>query len=58
MADLHDAAERGDVDDVRRLLTEGAPVDQLDDADETALHGASAFGTSRWFDSCSDAVQK
>jgi ankyrin repeat protein len=46
MTDLHEAAERGDVDEVRRLLDEGAPVDQLDDADETALHGAAAFGTS------------
>lgn len=44
MTDLHDAAERGDVDEVHRLLDEGVPVDQLDDSDETALQGAAAFG--------------
>jgi len=44
MTDLHAAAERGDISEVRRLLDCGAPVDQLDDADETALHGAAAFG--------------
>ena len=31
MADLHDAAERGDIDEVCRLLDGGVPVDELDD---------------------------
>ena len=44
MGDLHDAAERGDIDEVCRLLDSGVPVDELDDGDETALHGAAAFG--------------
>jgi uncharacterized protein len=44
MGDLHDAAERGDIDEVCRLLDSGVPVDELDDGDETALHGAAALG--------------
>jgi len=44
MGELHDFAERGDLDGVRRLLDSGVPVDALDERDETALHGAAAFG--------------
>jgi ankyrin repeat protein len=44
MGKLHDAAERGDLDEVRRLLDAGVPVDELDEGDESALHGAAAFG--------------
>jgi serine/threonine-protein phosphatase 6 regulatory ankyrin repeat subunit B len=44
MGELHDFAERGDLDEVRRLLDSGVPVDALDEGDETALHGAAAFG--------------
>lgn len=44
MGELHDFAERGDRDEVRRLLDDGVPVDALDESDETALHGAAAFG--------------
>ncbi|HKO53594.1 MAG TPA: ankyrin repeat domain-containing protein [Polyangiaceae bacterium] len=40
--ELHDFAERGDLEAVRR--DSGVPVDALDQTDQTALHGAAAFG--------------
>lgn len=44
MGKLHDLSELGDLDGVRQLLDDGVSVDELDDSDETALHGAAAFG--------------
>jgi len=55
MGALHHFAERGDLDGVRRLLDSGVPVDALDESDETALHGAAAFGIPKYFGSCSSA---
>jgi ankyrin repeat protein len=40
MGELHDAAEKGDTQEVRRLLDEGADVDAYDARRGTALHCA------------------
>eukprot|EP01036_Dinobryon_divergens_P029330 gene29330-38409_t len=45
MVALIDAAKRGDVNEVKRLINGGANVNQEDDTDEsTALHAASSSG--------------
>jgi ankyrin repeat protein len=41
---LHFAAERGDLEEVRRLLATGAPVDAFDDLSLTPLHYAVRRG--------------
>ena len=44
MADIHDAAARGDTEEVRRLLGEGADVNAKTQADWTPLHAAARDG--------------
>lgn len=42
--DLHTAAIKGKVADVKRLLSEGADVNVKSNDDQTPLHGAAFFG--------------
>jgi ankyrin repeat protein len=44
MPELHEAAEHGDIETVRRLFDTGTPIDQLDERNESAIRGAAAFG--------------
>jgi WD40 repeat protein len=44
MSPLSKAAAKGDVDDVRRLLAIGYPINHIDDGGETALHWAAGSG--------------
>jgi ankyrin repeat protein len=41
---LHDAAWRGDVEEIRRIVRSGADIDWRDSIGETALFGAAAWG--------------
>jgi ankyrin repeat protein len=36
--------QKAGIDEVRRLLDAGVPVDDLDEGDESALHNAAGFG--------------
>jgi len=56
MGNLGDAADRGDMDEFRLIPESGVPRDDVDDGDETAVHGAAASGPTSFSSSSGTAI--